>query len=381
MTSQNTYQTGFAHWRAIDRGFDAWQCFGVALAGDGTLRLDTATALPGSDPYPPGGYQGHSFYNGGSFIVGEALGPVVPAGFGYAEAIASWNADTPPGTWVETQIRARIGERWTSWYSLGVWAADSATVERHSVKQQGDDDGSVIVDMLAIRPQQAPADALQLKLRLFSADDRATPILRNVAVAYSTRRSRPDALIPGDPASWGRILAVPTCSQMVYPDGGNVWCSPTSVAMLLAYWRGGGTCEQCVRAAVAGVFDWSYDGHGNWPFNMAYAARQGMEAYVLRFSSMRQAESWVAAGVPLVLSYAWPKGGLAGAPIPSSDGHLVVLVGFDAAGNPVINDPAAPSDDTVQRVYDRAELETLWLAHSGGAAYVLYPPDRVVPAI
>jgi hypothetical protein len=96
---------------------------------------------------------------------------------------------------------------------------------------------------------------------------------------------------------------------------------------------------------------------------------------------MRQAEVWVAAGVPLALSYAWPEGGLAGAPIPFSDGHLVVLVGFDAAGNPVINDPAAPSDDTVQRVYDRAEFETLWLAHSGGAAYVVYPPVHVVPAI
>src|SRR5688500_2602762 len=120
MTSQNTYQTGFARWRAADHGFDTWQPFGVALAADGTLRLDPATAIPGSDLYPPDGYHGRSFYNGGSFIVGEALGPVVLAGFGYAEAIASWNADTPPGTWIETQLRARIGERWTSWYSLGV---------------------------------------------------------------------------------------------------------------------------------------------------------------------------------------------------------------------------------------------------------------------
>ena len=29
-----------------------------------------------------------------------------------------------------------------------------------------------------------------------------------------------------------------------------------------------------MRAAVAGVYDWHYDGHGNWPFNTAYAATQ-----------------------------------------------------------------------------------------------------------
>ncbi len=95
---------------------------------------------------------------------------------------------------------------------------------------------------------------------------------------------------------------------------------------------------------------------------------------------MSPGENWVAAGVPLALSYAWSEGSLTGAPIPSSDGHLVVLVGFDAAGNPVINDPAAASDDAVRRVYDRAELETPG-THSGGMVYVVHPPGWAVPAL
>lgn len=71
-------------------------------------------------------------------------------------------------------------------------------------------------------------------------------------------------------------IAVPEFSQMVYPDGGPVWCSPTSVSMVLAYWlRETGPCEPRVRAAVAGVYDWLYDGHGNWPFNTAYASSRG----------------------------------------------------------------------------------------------------------
>ena len=77
--------------------------------------------------------------------------------------------------------------------------------------------------------------------------------------------------------------------------------------------------------------------------------------------------------------YAWGHGDLTGAPIPTSNGHLTVLVGFDSAGNPVINDPAAASDEDVQRTYSRAELETLWLQHSGGTVYAIYPAGWPIP--
>ncbi len=120
MTLQNAYQTDFVRWRAADNHFDGWQRSGVSLAPDGTLRLDPATAIPSSDPYPLGGYDGRSFYNGGSFIVGEALGPVVPVAFDVNEVIPSWNADTPPGTWIELQTRVKIGEDWSAWYNMGI---------------------------------------------------------------------------------------------------------------------------------------------------------------------------------------------------------------------------------------------------------------------
>jgi hypothetical protein len=81
------------------------------------------------------------------------------------------------------------------------------------------------------------------------------------------------------------------------------------------------------------------------------------------------------------MSIAWKKGELTGADVESTNGHLVVLVGFDSAGNPVVNDPASPQDDTVQRTYLRSEFEPLWLQASGGTVYLIYPPDRKVPAL
>ena len=376
------YRTGFTRWRAADGAFGTWQRDGVALTAGGILQLDPQTAHPGTDPYPPGGYNGHNFYNGGSFVVGEAISPVMPTSFGFFQAIPSWNAGTPDGTWIETQLRARIGSRWTKWYNLGVWAAGTSTIQRHSVNLQGDADGSVAVDTLMLAAKKAPANAFQLKLRLFSTNGQTSPSVRSAAVAVSTTPGKPGALAPGNPTLWNRKLAVPQCSQMVYPDGGEVWCSPTSTSMVLGKWGiGTGPCEPRVRAAVAGVYDWLYDGHGNWPFNTAYAATHNLEGYVARFTSMAQAESWIAAGVPVIISFAWKKGELAGAAISSSNGHLAVLVGFDAAGNPIVNDPAAANDAAVQRTYVRAELERLWLERSGGTVYLIYPPGHAVPAL
>ncbi|HVF14022.1 MAG TPA: C39 family peptidase [Acidimicrobiales bacterium] len=168
----------------------------------------------------------------------------------------------------------------------------------------------------------------------------------------------------------------------MYPDGGEVWCSPTSTSMVLGYWSGDtGPCEPRVRAAVAGVYDWVYDGHGSWPFNTAYAATAGLETHVDRFTSMSEVEPWIAAGVPVVISYSWKDGSLTGAPVPASDGHLSVIVGFDDSGNPVVNDTAARSDGEVQRTYLRSELEDLWVGKSGGVAYLMYPPGHAVPPI
>ena len=379
--SDSGYQTGFVRWRAAEGGFAGWSLNGVRL-NNGALEFDPATAGSGTDPYAPGTYYGGNYYNGGPFFVGEATSPEITTPFNYKEAIASWNANTPAGTWVEVQFRADYGTHWSKWYVLGIWAADHSTISRHSVRLQGDMDGYVAVDTFVSSAKKATTNGFQLKLRLFSEDGVATPSMQNASVAYSTEAPKSANVSAGDPASWNTLLAVPECSQMVYPDGGEVWCSPTSTSMVLGYWNNDtGPCEPRVRAAVEGVYDWIYDGHGNWPFNTAYAATQGYEGYVARFTSLEQAEGFVAAGVPVVMSIAWGKGEITNSTIPSTGGHLLVLVGFDASGNPIINDPAASADADVQVTYLRSEFEPLWLQASGGTVYLIYPADAIVPTI
>ena len=64
----------------------------------------------------------------------------------------------------------------------------------------------------------------------------------------------------------------------------------------------------------------------------------------------------------------------------STAGHLLVIVGFTKEGNPVVNDPAATSDATVQRVYDRGQFEENWMTSTGGVVYVIHPSSVPLPA-
>jgi hypothetical protein len=379
------YQTGFIRWRAADvmasSNFSNWTLgSGVTLNTDGALEFDSAANLDlVNDPYPVNGYYGGNYYNGGSFYVGEATSPVVENLFDYQEAIASWNAFTPPGSWVEIQIRARYGQRWSKWYVLGIWASDYSTIKRHSVRLQGDTDGFVAVDTFVSSNKKETTNAFQLKILLFSKDKIAIPSVQNASVAYSTTAPKSASATTDNLAVPNIELNVPQYSQYVYPDGGEVWCSPVSTSMDLAFLDSyTGFAEPRVRAAVDGVFDWIYDGHGNWPFNTAYAASDGKyEAYVARFASLDTIERFVAAGIPVIMSIAWDKGDLTNSGIQSTNGHLLTVVGFDDSGNVIVNDPAndptSPQTSPVRRTYLREELEPLWLQASGGTVYLIYP--------
>jgi hypothetical protein len=99
-------------------------------------------------------------------------------------------------------------------------------------------------------------------------------------------------------------------------------------------------------------------------------------------SSLSQVEQWIAAGIPVVASLAWSLGELGNAAVPSTDGHLLVIVGFAANGDVVVNDPAADPrlGISVRRVYPRGQLEQLWLTHSGGTVYLIYPQSATPPS-
>jgi len=325
---------------------------------------------------------------------GSWTGPWVEPGFDVEELIPSWNAETPPGSVVEVELEARthVGYE-TGWYPLGRWAYDDAAFERTSVAGREDEFGRVDIDTFRAATRLA---AYRLRLTL-SAAGAGAPTVRLVgAVASAGGNPPPAESTPGDSA--GVELAVPPYAQSIhageyprYGGGGASWCSPTATAMVMAYWDAGPTptdyawvdpsiADPWVDHAARFTFDYGYAGTGNWPFNTAYAGHFGLEAFVTRLRSLREAELFVTAGIPLVASIAAAPGELDGFLLPQgTDGHLVVVVGFTPDGSPIVNDPAATSNATVRRVYDRSQLERAWLDGSGGVVYVIRGPGAQVP--
>lgn len=288
----------------------------------------------------------------------------VPA---FDELVPSWNSSTGKTGSVTVEVRVQTPAGWSRWYSFGNW---SAAEGRSSVGGQKDATGQVMTDTLRLN---ARATTYQYRVTLRGAGT----ALRLLAVNTTDRSKRTAALgAASDRKAWGKINEVPQRSQMIYPDGGEVWCSPTSVSMILA----GYGVNIPVPDAARGMYDRAYDGTGNWPFNTAYAGEYGLRAFVTRLPSLSAAEKYTGAGFPLAVSLGWKKGELPGAPLDWSNGHLMVLVGFDAQGNPVLNDPAAPNNAGVRRPYPRAAFEKLWLTHSGGLAYVIAPQGAPLPA-
>jgi hypothetical protein len=308
------------------------------------------------------------------------LGPQTSVPESFTEVIPSWCAETPAGSWIEVQLRVRCTNHWTKFYRIAQWDSLSEGSVRQSFDIQADDNGQMMTDTLVLNGE---ANMVQPRVLLYSTAE-TQPSVKAVQLALS----RPSDQVVKSTRFRPIELPVPFRSQMIYTYGGNHWCSPTSVTMVLAYWYTRTGNKQLAPflnhsavpdLVVPQVYDPIYDGHGNWAFNTAFAASYGLCAYVTRLAGMEQIEPWIATGVPVIIGIAWTQGTLLHAPLPSSSGHLLVVIGFDERGQIITADPAGASESEVRRIYDILQLESAWQQSSVGVAYLIYPHDWPTP--
>ncbi|MFR9796646.1 peptidase C39 family protein [Streptomyces sp. MS06] len=326
------------------------------------------------------------------------------------EVIASWNADTPAGTWLQVELRGTYPDGTeTPWYVMGRWAAGDADIRRTSVDGQTDGRSSIWTDTFSIDDAASGLRLACYRLRLTlyrRPGERITPTVWRIGAMASDVPDR--FTVPASVPGLAQELIVPRYSQEIhagqypqYDNGGEAWCSPTSSQMIVEYWGGRPTDEQLswvdpgytdpqVCQAARATYDYQYGGCGNWPFNAAYAATyQDLQGVVTRLASLTDLETLIAAGIPAITSQSFLKEELTGAGYGTS-GHLMTVTGFSAEGDVIANDPASPSDEAVRRVYRRREFETIWLrtkrhtatgrvaSGTGGVCY-LYFPARPTP--
>ncbi|MET7736274.1 peptidase C39 family protein [Streptomyces sp. NPDC005402] len=326
------------------------------------------------------------------------------------EVIASWNAHTPAGTWIQVELQGTYSDGTaTPWYVMGRWAAGDGDIKRTSVDDQTDGKSTIWTDTFAIDDPSTGLRLASYRLRLTlyrKPGAKNTPTVWRLGAMGSDVPDR--FTVPASAPGLARELIVPRYSQEIhkgqypeYDNGGEAWCSPTSSQMIIEYWGGRLTKEQLawvdpsyadpqVCHAARYTYDYQYAGCGNWPFNAAYAATfKDLQGVVTRLGSLTDLETLIAAGIPAITSQSFLKEELTGAGYGTS-GHLMTVIGFTAEGDVIANDPASPSDEAVRRVYKRREWENIWLrtkrynasgkvvSGTGGVCY-LYFPARPTP--
>jgi hypothetical protein len=357
------------------------------VTGRGPLGLAAGGLTAGSydDPYGQAGIGYHS---------GSWTSDWIPIAFAFDELVASWNAETPPTTWIKLEMQARGAGRDTKFYTMMTWASGDMDIHRTSTSGQKDADGDVTVDTFKRASTAAPLDSFRLRVTLFQrTGSSATAAVRMLAAMVSApfKYEIPSAF-DGNAIQ----LQVPTLSQEEhkgefpeYDGGGEAWCSPTSTAMVLGFhgaepssnevlaFPGPNYDEPHVAYAARYTYDWNYKGTGNWPTNVAYAARFGLEGFVTRLRSLNEAQLFLTASIPLVASI---SGELPGFLFGKTNGHLLVIRGIDPKGDVITNDPAAKTNQQVRKTYGRADFERVWLGGSGGIVYVIFPRGKALPA-
>ncbi|MEU5534870.1 peptidase C39 family protein [Streptomyces sp. NPDC020362] len=332
-------------------------------------------------------------------------GPVHRLAVPATEVVASWNADTPAGTWLQAELQGTYSDGTaTPWYVMGRWAAGDQDIKRTSVDGQKDGRSTVWTDTFAIDDASTGLRLASYRLRLTLYRRPGTRLTPTVWRLGAMGSDIPDRFtVPASSPGLAQELSVPRYSQEIhkgqypeYDNGGEAWCSPTSSQMIVEYWGGRLTPEQLswvdpsyadpqVDHAARFTYDYQYEGCGNWPFNAAYAATfHGLQGVVTRLASLADLETLVAAGIPAITSQSFLKTELTGAGYGTS-GHLMTVIGFTADGDVIAGDPASADDSAVRRVYLRREFENIWLrtkrynasgnvvSGTGGVCYLYFP--------
>lgn len=304
----------------------------------------------------------------GAFTVADSSAPAtltsaeLPALFPFDQLLLSADAVFPGGGALEAEAQVKTAAGWSPWFSYGRFDPAGGGA---SADAQENPFGRMDVDILKLAKK-----ATAFRYRLTLAPGKKPATLRLAAASYT------DSLAPFAPAeaeakppkAKAVRFEIPRYSQMTQQVNykGDI-CSPVSLAMAFT----GLGLQTPPLGAAAPVLDSAQNIYGNWFFNTAYAGSRGLYAILARLNTLEEARAFVEAGVPVIASVTFGPDELDNAPLKKTKGHLLVIAGFNAKGDVITHDPAAPEEATVERVYKRAQFARAWLGNKFGTSYIV----------
>lgn len=299
-------------------------------------------------------------------IKGTITSSEIKTKFEFDELIISANAvlKEKNSIIIEAQVRDKEGN-WSDWYNLGIFRTNG---QSESFKNQTDEFCKVDVDTLKL---SEPSQYFRYRISIESSGE-FLPVLKMVAATYSRASLKPsESFMISMSKDFKPIkLYVPQYSQMLQQIKYTAdICSPVSLAMVLNYYN----IDDNPIEVASKVYDKTENIYGNWIFNIIYAGTKKLYSYVTRMNTLAEAESMIGKGFPIIASITFGPKELKNSPLNNTKGHLVVIKGFDKKGDVIVNDPAAPDETSVERIYDRKEFVKAWIKNKLGTSYVIMP--------
>ena len=278
----------------------------------------------------------------------------------FTQLVFSWNAHRPKQGMFTFYVRVKDQktDTWDTWHKMVEWGSNKQKSNfsrgQHSVfnyarlEMEKNKKGTAF--QVKVMRDGKKASLSSLKAVMITAAD----FTRFKIEPYNERGRNLDSC---------RVADVPKKSQiMIDHPRANALCSPTSVSMVV---------EALTRRKVEPllfsnyVYDEGLDVFGNWGFNMAHAFEKSHKRalfYTARLNSFTELHALLKQNIPVAVSV---RGKIPSAKKEYKNGHLLVVVGFDAKEKKVLcYDPAFNTNAEVDRRYDLHHFIVAWeLSH------------------
>ncbi len=284
------------------------------------------------------------------------------AAYPYNQGLPSWNGTAPTdSSSFKIQMRFPYGSGWSAWLTVGYWKSNIWS----SYGSTSFGGGYVDVDYVKL---SSYVNAWQFRIVMKRTSvQQPSPMLRALSFFVSdsgTAGAMDFSQIMNDCPS---AVFIPTTFVYQYgvdPDIGGSICSPSSVAMILKSYD----IPVDPLTFARDTYDPYHGMFGVWPRVVQNAAEYGLDGAVTRYRTWSQARDVLANGGRIAISV--------GKPLYS--GHLMMLAGFNASGDPIIHDPARSNGYSY--IFDKSALSHSWF-DKGGISYTFYRTETNPAAV
>ncbi len=270
----------------------------------------------------------------------------------FDELIISWNAQRPLKGQYVILASVYIEDHWSPWLLYAVWGDRyQYSFEEKSSKMPV----RCVQDQIEILAGKV-ATGFRLCVKAYG-EANLQDFYRFYCCASLLQQPLPSFFLPTLPFIH---LDVSGLSQLnLRHPRATSFCSPTSTTAALRFILSRSDLNPV--SFTEKVYDAGFDIYGHWPFNVAQAfvtlGPQG-HCWCERVTGFEAIVPYLQKGLPVVVSV---KGHLTGSLMPYTNGHLIVVKGYDPHTQRVLcMDPAFPSDVDTHQAYSFEEFMQAW---------------------